>query len=283
MMSLIRNKDFWRNFINALATAASMATLITFLCDWKAKEVSPWILVVMAVGILALSILYGYLMIRRKDKIELKFNPSFKMTIKYGNLFDPTHDGIIVIPVNQYFDTQLEGSLVSRDSVLGTFITKIWQNRVDELDRKIESGLPKVGGVENPSRSAGKKVKYDLGTCVKLLDGGKIYVLVVTTEKNEDNQTVLSKKDYPIVIGELFNYLKTISKTHIIYMPLFGAGRGRMTRSRQRILSFLIDTLDFKYSDLSFPKGVNIIIKDGYKDDINLNIIENHFDKALKD
>ena len=172
---------------------------------------------------------------------------------------------------------------MSRHSVLGTFIKKYWQDRVDELDRKIETALTGVPSEFDDNRSVGKKTKYSLGTCAKIFDGGNTYVLVVTTEKNSNGQSILLKKDYPKVIGELFTYLELIRPARTIYLPMFGTGRGKMKRSLQRILSFLIDTLDFKHSNLSFPYGINIIIKKVYEKDVNLNDLTNHFDEALKD
>ena len=277
------NKDFWKCFLSALGTLASLATLITFLFEWRASQINPIILIILAIFILAVCWMYGWWVTRRKNKIEIKFNASFKLAITFGDLFNPLYNGIFVIPVNQFFDTQVSSSIVSRDSVLGTFISKSWQDRVDELDTKIEKELNGIPGTLDKNRKVGKNIKYDLGTCIKILDGGNVYVLVVTTEKKDKTQSILSKKDYPLVIGKLFEYLDSMSKNHIIYMPLLGAGRGRMTRPRQRIISFLIDTIDFKYSDRSFPLGVNVIIKNKYEREVNLNTIENHFEHALKD
>lgn len=280
---MFKNKDFWKNFISALSTIASLATLITFLFDWRADCISSWILIFLSILIGVICFIYGWWMIRRKNKIEIKFHSSFKVTITFGDLLNSQNKGIVVIPVNQYFDTQLAGSLVSSDSILGTFITKCWLDRVDELDRKIDDALSYVAGVPDNGRKVGKKTKYNLGTCADIRDGENTYVLVVTIEKNSKGKSILSKKDYPVVIGSLFEHLATIKPQREIFMPVFGAGRGRMRRSLQRILSFLLDTIDFKYSDLTFPCGVNIIVKEAYKNEVNLNEIEHHFEKALKD
>lgn len=283
MFKFLSNKEFWINFVSALATLASLATLITFLFDWRSECLGTGGLLLLGIGILGICIAYGWWMTRRKSKIEIEFSHTFKLTIEFGNLFCSPNKSIFVIPVNQYFDTQLSNTLVKRDSVMGNFISQFWQDRLNELNGKIEEGLKDEQGEENPNRKDGKKIKYPLGTCAKIFDGGNIYVLVVTTEKDSNDRSILSKKDYPTVIGSLFKFLDSLGKDKKIHMPLFGTGRGRLGRSRQRILSFLIDTLDFKYADLSFPLGVNIIIKDSYKGSINLNAIASHFKVALKD
>lgn len=282
MLNIFNNKDFWKNFISALATLASIATLITFLYNWRADCIHSWILIALSILILGICFAYGWWMTRRKKKISIDIHPSFKVTIEFGDLFDRDHQGIFVIPVNEYFDTEMKDSLVTPSSVMGTFINKYWNDRVSELDGKICKALDGIPSEKNAGRLLGKKYKYKFGTCANIKDGGNDYVLVVTTEKNDDGQSILSKKDYPVVIGELFNHLATIRPNRKIYMPLFGAGRGKMKRSLQRILSFLLDTIDFKHSELSLPSGVNIIIKKKYENKINLNSIESHFKDALK-
>lgn len=280
---MLKNKEFWKNFVNALATLASLATLITFLFNWRAKCIDTWILISLSILIVVICFGYGWLMILRKKKISIDIHPSFKVTIEFGDLFDRDHEGIFVIPVNEYFDTELKDSLVTSSSVMGTFINKYWNDRVSELDDKICKALDGKPYEENAVRQLGKKNKYKLGTCADVKDGGNDYVLIVTTKKNDDGKSILYKKDYPIVIEGLFKHLASIRQNRKIYMPLFGAGRGKMKRSLQRILSFLLDTIDFKHSELSLPDGMSIIIKKKYEDTINLNSIESHFINALKD
>lgn len=280
---MFKDKDFWKNFVSALATLASLATLITFLFDWRAKCISSWILIALSILTIGICFTYGWWMIRRKKKISIDIHPSFKVEIEFGDLFDRNHQGIFVIPVNEYFDTQLEDLLVTSSSVMGTFINKYWKDRVGELDDKIGRALNGIPYEEEVGRQPGKRYKYKLGTCANIMDGGNDYVLVVTTKKNDAGQSILSKKDYPIVIEGLFKHLDSIRQKRKIYMPLFGTGRGKMKRSLERILTFLLDTIDFKHSDFSFPSGVNIIIKKAYENEVNLNNIANHFEKALKD
>lgn len=64
-----------------------------------------------------------------------------------------------------------------------------------------------------------------------------------------------------------------------IYMPLIDTGLSRLGRSPQRILNFLVDAIDFKYSELTFPHGFNIEIYD--INTVNLNDLETYVENGL--
>ena len=75
----------------------------------------------------------------RKKKINIRITEIFQLTVEEANLFD--QKGVMVIPVNDYFDTHVGDGIIDPKSVHGQFINKLFNNRLDELDQKIANSL----------------------------------------------------------------------------------------------------------------------------------------------
>lgn len=270
---MISLRSFWASFMSALAAIASAVTLISYLIGGD-TSFSDFTIIYISIGIVIICLVYSVMMTWQKKKIQLKFNPKFSLTIEKGDLFEAT--GIIVIPVNEYFDTIVDREIISTDSVHGKFINRYWHDRLSELNQKIEETLNSINAIEiDNDRPRGNKSKYDIGTCVDIRDGQNIYVLFAMTHFDKDNHAYLDRKEFPKAIDGLMKHLEHIAVDYPVYMPLFGTGLSRLKRSPQRILIFLIDALDFKHSDLTFPHGISVELTT--LTGINLNKIEENF------
>ena len=274
-------KKFWEYFILAIAALSSVVTLFGFVfqSSIQLESISMACKIVSFIAIILICLVYACIMTESKDKVIFRFNPQFNLTIEKGNLFEK--QGIIVIPVNEYFDTHVGDGIISPNTIHGKFITNYFRNRVNELDKFLEDALLGKKYHTNESRRLGKKFKYDLGTCVDITIDDNVYVLVALTHFDGNDHAYLDKKDYPIVFDRLISHLHEINM-HVekpIYMPIMGSGLSRLRRSPQRILNFLVDAIDFKYSAYTFPYGLNIEIFD--INQVNLNQLETHFDNDL--
>lgn len=275
------SKKYWEYFFIALAALSSVVTLLGFIfeSDINWKDISLCVKFIILILIIFGCMFYACLMTSRKSKITFKFNPQFILTIEEGDLFDKK--GIIVIPVNEYFDTHIGDGIISSNSIHGKFVNSIFKDRIDELNTIITDALKNRPCEYNASRQKGNKQKYELGTCIDVKEGDNIYVLVALTHFDKDNHAYLERKDFPIVFDKLIFHLNDISMQveKSIYMPLMGTGLSRLKRSPQRILNFLVDAIDFKYSGDTFPYGFFVEIYD--VNQVNLNQLENHFDNDL--
>ena len=275
------SKKYWEYFFIALAALSSVVTLLGFIfeSDINWKDISLCVKFIILILIIFGCMFYACLMTSRKSKITFKFNPQFILTIEEGDLFDKK--GIIVIPVNEYFDTHIGDGIISSNSIHGKFVNSIFKDRIDELNTIITDALKNRPCEYNASRQKGNKQKYELGTCIDVKEGDNIYVLVALTHFDKDNHAYLERKDFPIVFDKLIFHLNDISMQveKSIYMPLMGTGLSRLKRSPQTILNFLVDAIDFKYSGDTFPYGFFVEIYD--INQVNLNQLENHFDNDL--
>lgn len=269
-------KKFANHFFVAIGAFASVLTMISFFfsIQWKDYLSLAWIILS---GIVLFCIGYAWCQVYRKKVITIRIEENFNLTIKQGNLFD--QKGIIIIPVNDYFDTHVGDGVIDPKSVHGQFIINLFRDRIAELDEKIAKSLQEqsITGERKKQRVIGNNVSYPLGTCAVVHDGGNRYVCVVTTEFDDDNVAHLTRDKLSIVMNGLFNQLETIAGTDKVSMPIVGAGNARLNRRAERILHYLVDYFDFSLSDKKVLGGVQIVIPD--LSDISLNRLDDIFNK----
>lgn len=278
-------KEFLRHFISMLATLSSVATLLSFSTGWQVKSGSIWIPIFLVLLILFICAFYASWQTRKKKKITLDINTSLKLTIQEANIFE--QNGIIVIGVNEYFDTHVGDGIVSGKTLHGIFINKYYKDHLTDLDRAINESLQTQGvkPVESDCRrrhTSGKTDKYDLGTCALIHDGGKKYILVALTHFDENDKANMTRAELNHVLGKLMSFLDNHAEAHEVHMPILGAGLARLNRSSNRILNFTIDVLDFIHTSRILG-GLYIDILSLKSANIDLNKIENQFINSIKE
>ena len=269
-------RKFFNHFFVAIGAFASVVTMISFFFSikWNEHPILTWIVIGI---ILIVCLCYAIAQVRRQKQIKIRISENFKLTVKEGNLFD--QKGVIVIPVNDYFDTHVGDGIIDPKSVHGQFIHNLFRDRIKELDDKISESLQtqNIQGKEVEQRINGKSVKYSLGDCADVMDGGNRYVCVVTTEFDADNIARLTRDKLSTVVYGLFNHIELVAGRDSVNMPVIGAGNARLNRDAERILHYLIDLFDFSLSEKRLLGGVNVIIPSSKT--INLGRIASFFDQ----
>ncbi|MDE7345644.1 MAG: hypothetical protein K2N48_02750 [Muribaculaceae bacterium] len=272
-------KNFLQQFTIALAAISSAVTCIAFLFQNEANEIlnsAPRKSIIL-VTIVILCWIYSCYMNQRKTKVSFNFNPQFKLTVEKGDIFEKK--GIVVIPVNEYFDTHVGDGIISPNSVHGKWINKYFSGNIRQLDNLISPKLLGKSHKLKTSRKSGKIQRYKLGTCIDIPIGDITFVLMALTHFDSENHAFLKRADFALVFDKLINHLKSLQIEKPIYMPLIGTGLSRLGRSPQRILNFLVDAIDFKYSELTFPQGIHIEIYD--INTVNLNDLKTYVENEL--
>ena len=279
---MLKKRIFWQHFMTAIAGAASFATLVSFLFDCKPGSACWFWPVLLTALIVIVCFVFAWWMCRSKSSVEIEISTNFTLTIEEGNLLDRELSGVIVIPVNTHFNPH---SIGRRTSVFFQFVQTLWKERMNELDEKIHKALREAKDfikAEGTDDSHGYNTEYKLGTCIEIMDGGNIYVLVAAAEKDQKMSSSLQKSDYPKVIEKLFEFLAGKNYQKMIYLPLLGTGHRRLQKSYRRSLYFFLDAIEFKHSDLSFPDGVCLKLKSLQKSEINLTDVEHDFRLNIK-
>ena len=223
-----------------------------------------WIIV--GGSIVFAGILYSCFQIRPSKSIQLLINNSFPLQIENGDIF--AKKGIIIIPVNDYFDTTVDNRVIAADTIHGKFIEKFFKGRISELNDKIDTALRREVPTDIPYRAEGKTKRYPLGTCAVLDEGENTYASIPLSE-------------YGTIIQKIIVKASTTANSRPVYMPLLGSGQGGIQKSAQRILSYIISQIEF-CSNVSIPKGLHIVIYDLNKKGINLDNIKSVWQSVIK-
>lgn len=278
-------KEYLRYFISMLATLSSVATLVSFSTGWQVNSRNICISILLVIFILVSCAVYASWQTRKKKIITLDINSSLKLTIQEADIF--AQNGIIVIGVNEYFDTHIGDGVVSRNTLHGLFIKKYYKDHLSDLDRAIRESLHEQGVKPIESRCQrrninGKTDKYDLGTCAMIHDGGKKYVLVALTHFDENDKANMTRAELNQVLGKLMAFLDKKAEAQEVHMPILGTGLARLNRTPNRILNFTIDVLDFIHTS-QIIGGLYIDILSLESANIDLNKIENQFVNNIKE
>lgn len=206
-----------------------------------------------------------------RNNIQLKITETINCNIFFGDLFK--QEEIIVIPVNEYFDTIVDDRIISSKTLHGIFVKNIFGGDEENLKNQIKKSLIGIEPIETNNKKEGNTHKYELGTVAKVEKSGKTYYLVALTRFNENNRAEITKKEYQEVIHSLFDYAHQYSQGKKLSIPLIGGGHSGIKLSKQNILEFLLFSLQLN-DDLTFTGDINIILYNSIKKDINLNKLE---------
>lgn len=264
---MIEMKKFFTHFTAAIGALSALVTLIS----WLNSIASTCYVIIVSLVILLLSTGYATVQIWPKKKLSIQLQPALKITIENGDLFEKK--GVIVIPVNEYFDTIVDNKIIAENTIHGIFITKYFRTRIKDLDDKISDALAGISPIEETNRLPAKQKKYPLGTCARISEGGNDYILLAFAHFDHNNHAHIETNEYETIIQGLMHNLEYVANNRPVYMPLFGTGQSGVPKTAQRILSYILGSIDFNYPR-SLPAGRNIVIKDITKHNINLSGIK---------
>lgn len=219
--------------------------------------------------------LYIYYKYKCKE-IKLKIG-KVDIAVKVGDIFNET--GLKVIPVNEYFDTQVDDKIIAHNTLHGMFVDKfIRRFSKKELDLKIDKELRGENYKLENERASGKKKKYSIGTTVIIEE----YILSALSKFNENNEAYLSMQEYLSFLNIFWSQINRLHNGRIVNVPIMGTGMARIdpTLTPQEYLEQII--LSLKTSNLITSKcKINIIIYEGDKEEISLSRLKSVFDNIV--
>ncbi len=264
--------NFLRSLLLAIGSLSGFVTILwaifsTTMNDWANK--CPWSLLV---GLFVLALIYALYANRSKSKIEISLSAKVKAKVFFGDLFESTE--IIVIPVNECFDTTVDDKIISSNTIHGKFIQSFFGGNESELKRQLKKGLARYEPLEtNLERKSGNKNKYSLGTVCEVKGGSKVFYLVALTRFNENHRAEVKNSEYQRVLCDLFSYIEQNSQGRKVSIPLIGAGHSGVSLSKQKLLEFLLFSIALN-DDLTLINGVSVILHASVKKEIDLSSTE---------
>ena len=209
--------------------------------------------------------------------------PGHKIEIIVGDLFSSDKKNI-VIGMSDTFDTEI-GEIISKESIQGQFLEKIYRSDKSRLDRdlKIELDKLKLNPKIDKEKTIGKNERYDIGTTVCIRYGSVNYFCCGYSFMNNNLMAKSSFEELWISLGKIWNMVRIKGERNAMAMPVIGSNLARIENVNYNlliksiILSYVVNS---RLTPIS--KELSIIINELNAEKINFLEIQNFLENLDK-
>ena len=252
-------------FLGAISVITSIVFLFAGIED-KDKPVAG----ILALGSIILVYLGIWIYANKRRSIRLKINMS-EVEVYFGDIFEDAAE-LKAISFNEYYDTQVDDKIISKRSLHGQFIEKFYGGQVGALDGIIaaDEHLTEMITEENPTRLAGKKTKYKLGTVCMAQE----FLLIALSRFDANNKAFIEISDYIGCLLAFWNEVDRVYAGRTLALPVLGSGITRFrdyeSISDQELLELIIWTFKLSRIEFAYPSKVKIVVWEKKSEKINL-------------
>ena len=270
-------------FFSILSLLSLLATFINITDIYKSNNlinhIFKVIITFLVIYILSFvcALLYYYF---KRSVIYLKYN-RFKVSGTYGNILDYIGASKVnlIIPVNSCFDTKIDDSVISTNSLHGKVIKFLYDNNLVsqiELDKKIKRSLREQNissvNIGNDVKKGGKSVgnynRYPIGSTAFVDIGDVRYHFIALSIIENNKNAITSDQDYLIVLNAIVDNCFRNSNGNPIYIPLVGSGLSKLNYNHQQQLEFMVKYFMLRRTKLI--SDVEIVIRKEDRDKISI-------------
>lgn len=226
-------------------------------------------------GLLLLSIVIAVLVAWPTKSIEIKISQTATLKIYEGDIFS-IKKGVVVIPVNDYFDTLVDNKVVGSGTLHGMFVNKFRKEHPEiNLDEEIRKSLSAYEYKEKKDRQIeGKQYKYPLAAVARVSVSPELhYYLLAATEFNWENHPIDQPEKYSYILQKLYKYINTNCSGLPVYIPIIGTGQMGLDLTKEDVLFEMIHNMMLVKPYVT-RSGSNIVIYKGDMPEISLNRIK---------
>lgn len=279
----INLKYIFTKFTLIVSIVFGIISGIQIFADWNTigiKDTKNKILILLALLLLCGVIAFiwgGFLSNKRtiysRDEVEIN--------VKYGDLMKISfpkknvEERIVVIAVNQCFDTIVDQNVIREASVHGQFIKNYVHNISDlhKLDIEIKDSLSEFGYeytlLKRDDKLYGKLDRYPRGSIARINgDNGVTFFLLALTGFDRNCKAHCNKREYVESVLKLFEYYDSHGQGKELYLYPMGTGMARTGLSKKEALESII-TLT-KISKEHLRSKTTIIVDKRCKNDISI-------------
>ncbi|WP_096777604.1 macro domain-containing protein [Thiomicrospira microaerophila] len=262
----ITDRSVWQEFLKMMSMISAILSIAFIFIDVsdEYKNCAGLSVVLFFVG------LYLYLWWRYNNLRHLNLSiDGSKVSVLTGDLF--SQPGIKAIAFNEYFDTQVDDKIISKNSLNGIYINEHSNLSVAELNQIIED-YPFEDGelIDGDVKRTGKSKKYKLGTVCLIED----YLLAAFSKFDSQNKAVLSMPEYLEFLINFWDSVNRVYSQKSVSVPIFGSGITRIKEhkniSDEELLKIMLWTFRVSEMKFKYPAKLNIVIHKDKIDSINL-------------
>ena len=207
---------------------------------------------------------------REHVKLQIPASDS-SIEIRFGDIFEGA--GVVVIPVNEYFDGSL-GDHVSKNSLHGIFIKDVLGGHSGTFFDLTSNALESVEA-EEVQRTNGQVKKYPIGTVARVDFNEKRYLLAALS------RTDLETLKASATVHELWDCLKGIweaarnfSSGNCVNIPLLGSGLSGVGLPSKNLIEIIVTSFLYYTKKQKIADKVILVLHPKLKGEIDLVTIK---------
>jgi hypothetical protein len=163
-----------------------------------------------------------------------------------GDLFEQG-DANLVIGFSDTFDVDTRQDLViSRASLQGQLIDRLYGGDVAALDRELRRGLRSVtpvGRETSRTKARGKRIRYPLGTVVPIPLGGRRLFATAYSRLGNDLVAHAQPQDLATALDRVWASVAVFGQLAPVAVPMMGSGLSRVTEfGPEQLISLIVDS-----------------------------------------
>ena len=257
------------------AVAGILSTLFSIAIIFISDDRQAVALIVL-IALLIISYAIIVICANLKKKVQLKIRNT-KIIVKEGDLFH--EQGLKVIPVNEFFDVDIENGIIDPNTLHGQYIKNHSNKHPEELYKDIVTVL-KSRNLEavDQQRHSGKQTKYKLGTIYNDQQG---FLLLAYSSFDNDNRARLSNDGIVQCYTNMWNEIDIVRGTNSIVFPLLGAGgviRFDKNYTPQQLIELLLWSFRISGIQLSRNATLTIVVHKSVAKEIDFLKLTNYSD-----
>lgn len=272
---LVSCKYFWKEAFLLPGCLFSLSSIaVTFMEEVQFVQRYKIVVFIVLLIISMLMIVFFLIYKARIQSVKLIINHSV-VKVEFGDIFKQKINDFKVIPFNEFFDTVVDGKIVSSHSLHGEYLLRRYAN--SEFRRNLDERMEKDRGLNEKildslvlRESGGKCVRYKLGTVFKDDD----FLLFAFSKVNDRSEAELYLAEYVQSMLAFWEEVERYREGQTIVVPLFGTGITRyknFTATHQELLEIIIWTFEMSKVHYKTPAKVKIVVHEEKRKEINFH------------
>jgi hypothetical protein len=226
---------------------------------------------------IVVSVFYGLYKVWKPSKIDICIaNCNSVIEVIFGDLF--AMDGIRVIAVNEFFDSEL-GKPVSDKSVHGLFLKKCFGGYQESFDKQVDEQLKDIPS-EVVTKSAGKNKQYPIGTTALLTVNEDRYVLFAFAKT--DPATCKAYSDVTMMwvsLNQLWQRVRIEAGGYPVNLPLVGSGLSGLGLPTRDLLNLIILSAITETKAKEITRKIRIVLHRDRFESLDLRDVKRHWEE----
>jgi hypothetical protein len=226
---------------------------------------------------IVVSVIYGLGKVWKPSRIEICVaNCNSIIEVVFGDLFK--QDGIRVIAVNEFFDSEL-GKPVSEKSVHGMFLKKCFGGHQESFDKQVEEQLKDIEP-ELATKSVGKNRLYPIGSTALLTVNEDRYVVFAFAKT--DPTTCKAYSDVTMMwlsLNGLWQRVRIESGGYPVNLPLVGSGLSGLGLPTRDLLNLIILSAITETKAKEITQKIRIILHRDRFDHLDLRDVKRYWEE----